>query len=60
MQLISNKKTLILGLTFSGFLWANAAKAVCPICVVAVGAGLGLSRWLGVMTLFHLFGLELY
>ena len=24
------------------------AKAVCPLCVVAVGAGLGLSRWLGV------------
>ncbi len=33
---------------FSGFLWANAAKAVCPLCVVAVGAGLGLSRWFGV------------
>ncbi|MCX6724149.1 MAG: hypothetical protein NT155_03215 [Candidatus Staskawiczbacteria bacterium] len=24
------------------------AKAICPLCVVAVGAGLGLSRWLGV------------
>ena len=24
------------------------AKAVCPVCVVAVGAGVGLSRWLGI------------
>jgi hypothetical protein len=28
--------------------FANIAGAVCPVCVVAVGAGLGLSRWLGV------------
>lgn len=27
---------------------AGSAKAVCPVCVVAVGAGIGLSRWLGV------------
>ena len=24
------------------------AQAVCPVCTVAVGAGLGLSRWLGI------------
>ena len=24
------------------------AQAVCPVCVVTIGAGLGLSRWLGV------------
>jgi len=24
------------------------AQAVCPVCAVAIGAGLGLSRWLGV------------
>jgi len=24
------------------------ARAVCPICTVAVGAGLGISRWLGI------------
>ena len=24
------------------------AHAVCPICTVAVGAGLGISRWLGI------------
>ena len=28
--------------------FAGPASAVCPLCVVAVGAGLGLSRWLGV------------
>lgn len=26
----------------------NAAQAVCPVCTVAVGAGIGLSRWLGI------------
>ena len=44
-----NKKILVfLGLIFSGFFWASMAKAVCPVCVVAVGAGLGFSEWLGV------------
>ena len=42
------RKAAPLGLLFLGFFWANAARAVCPICVVAVGAGLGFSRWLGV------------
>jgi hypothetical protein len=27
---------------------AGSVKAVCPVCVVAVGGGLGISRWLGV------------
>lgn len=26
----------------------SAAYAMCPVCTVAVGAGIGLSRWLGV------------
>ena len=26
----------------------NATYAMCPVCTVAVGAGIGLSRWLGV------------
>jgi len=30
------------------FAVAGSAKAVCPVCVVAVGGGLGISRWLGV------------
>ena len=27
---------------------AKIANAVCPVCVVAVGAGLGFSRWIGI------------
>lgn len=30
------------------FFWLNAAQAVCPLCVVAVGGGLEISRWLGI------------
>jgi len=30
------------------FLTFNQAKAVCPVCTVAVGAGVGLCRWLGI------------
>ena len=29
-------------------LFAKKALAVCPICTIAVGAGVGLSRWLGI------------
>lgn len=42
---------LILGLliTFVAFLATTThVQAVCPICTVAVGAGLGISRWLGI------------
>jgi hypothetical protein len=42
---------LIFGLllTLMVFLFtATQAHAVCPICTVAVGAGLGISRWLGI------------
>jgi len=36
-------------LTLMVFLFtATQAHAVCPICTVAVGAGLGISRWLGI------------
>ncbi|PKM87795.1 hypothetical protein CVU83_02570 [Candidatus Falkowbacteria bacterium HGW-Falkowbacteria-2] len=31
-----------------GLLKAVPVKAVCPVCVVAVGAGLGLSQYLGI------------
>lgn len=30
------------------FLFAQKALAVCPICTIAVGVGVGLSRWLGI------------
>lgn len=42
---------LIFGLlmTLVAFLGtASQVHAVCPICTVAVGAGLGISRWLGI------------
>lgn len=47
MQRIYNKIFLGAGM-FLGLFAAGAAKAVCPVCVVAVGAGVGLCRWLGV------------
>lgn len=31
-----------------GLLGARQVLAVCPLCAVAVGAGIGLSRWLGI------------
>lgn len=43
-----NSKLLFLGFIFLGFFVAGFVKAVCPVCIVAIGAGLGLSRWLGV------------
>ncbi|OGZ79649.1 MAG: hypothetical protein A2358_01645 [Candidatus Staskawiczbacteria bacterium RIFOXYB1_FULL_37_44] len=49
MQQILNNKYLFFGLLFLGFFAANFASAqVCPVCVVAIGAGLGFSRWLGI------------
>ena len=30
------------------FAASTPARAVCPVCTVAVGAGLGISRWLGI------------
>ncbi|PIU03715.1 hypothetical protein COT44_01735 [Candidatus Shapirobacteria bacterium CG08_land_8_20_14_0_20_39_18] len=41
------KKTLII--IFSLYLLSlTNAFAFCPVCTVAVGAGVGLSRWLGI------------
>ena len=44
------KMKSLLKLIFPAFLVAvsQTAHAVCPVCVVAVGAGVGFSRWLGV------------
>ena len=44
------KKVLTLIFSFLGLslIFAKQAFAVCPICTIAVGAGIGLSRWLGV------------
>lgn len=32
----------------ASLIFAKKALAVCPICTVVVGAGVGLSRWLGI------------
>ncbi len=44
------KKTsaLTLSIFAIGLLFAKKALAVCPICTIAVSAGVGLSRWLGI------------
>jgi hypothetical protein len=43
------KINLIVASTIATFsLIALPAKAVCPVCIVAVGAGLGLSQYLGI------------
>jgi hypothetical protein len=36
---------IIVGITLT---FVRKVSAVCPICTVAVGAGVGLSRWLGI------------
>ena len=43
--------TTIISLTafvLFAFIAIKPALAVCPVCVVAVGIGLGISRWLGI------------
>ncbi len=45
---MTKKILLLANFLFLGLIFANSAKAVCPVCVVAVGAGVGLCRWLGI------------
>lgn len=47
MRITKEKAIFVLGLVFCAFA-ARAAQAVCPVCTVAVGACIGLSRYLGV------------
>jgi len=42
------KKIIIPALALTATLVAWPAQAVCPVCIIAVGAGLGLSRYLGI------------
>lgn len=44
---MKNKKIFLLFLAIFSFI-ASTAKAVCPVCIVAVGSGVGLCRWLGI------------
>ena len=41
-----NKRYVIFFILFCS--WITSSYAICPICTLAVGAGVGLSRWLGV------------
>ncbi len=45
---MKNQFASIICLSIAGLLAASKAQAVCPVCTVAVGAGVGLSRWLGI------------
>lgn len=45
---LTNRKLIILSALIFSSGYAVTASAVCPVCTVAVGAGVGLSRWLGV------------
>ena len=44
------KKSILITsiLSFISLTLAKTAWAMCPICSIAVGAGIGLSRWLGI------------
>ena len=45
---MKSRNILLAALTAALALPAQKALAICPVCTVAVGAGIGLSRWLGV------------
>jgi hypothetical protein len=42
------KKISLYPLVILGLALALPARAICPVCTIAIGAGVGLSRWLGV------------
>ena len=42
------KNLLLITALLGSLLAANKALAICPVCTIAVCAGLGLSRWLGI------------
>jgi hypothetical protein len=49
MRKSDNLKIAIIPFLFIAILFlASPAKAICPVCTLAVGAGVGLSRYLGV------------
>ena len=45
---MKNKNTLLTAISLIALFSAQKAAAVCPVCTVAVGAGIGFSRWLGI------------
>jgi len=40
--------SILIAVFLLSFFALNQAKAFCPVCTIAVGAGVGLCRWLGV------------
>jgi hypothetical protein len=48
LPIIAATTTLLMIVSGVGLSFPRSALAVCPICTVAVGAGLGLSRYLGI------------
>jgi hypothetical protein len=42
------KKIFSCLIILTGLLTAASAKAFCPVCTIAVGAGVGLAQWLGI------------
>jgi hypothetical protein len=48
-KLIMNNKIITIFLSVSSFLFASSAQAIiCQVCTLAVGAGVGFSRYLGI------------
>jgi len=45
---MSNKNLFLLGILTLGLSLPSLTQAVCPVCTIAVGAGVGLCRWLGI------------
>jgi hypothetical protein len=49
MKRFIQSATAVSAASFAGeFFVPGRAEAFCPVCTVAVGAGVGLSRWLGI------------
>jgi hypothetical protein len=49
--MIGKKGLYAMSVAISAMMLTSKAAAVCPVCTVAVGAGLGISRWLGISDL---------
>lgn len=48
MSLFKKFINSVIVLLIGFFLFSKEALAICPVCTIAVGAGLGLCRWLGI------------
>lgn len=48
MKKFLSNLSLLFGLSLAALTMPAQALAVCPVCTVAVGAGLGITRWLGI------------